>query len=311
MCSLFYLVKIFFSIEIDGSMLKDFYLKLNWISFFGLFLAHSLVLVLGAFVWGRFVVRLESENFDVRLLFVFVAANIQKYLPGNVMQFIGRFFLGGRLGYKYKSMAVASFLEVFSVFCAVAFLSVIAFFSYRDYFSYPDFTSFSSVKLYFLVAILSIAVLLCVFFRGRFLAFFSDIASVKYDVVLAVALYLLSFLLLGWMVFFVGVIFFDYPENISFLLAITLVFAASWFLGFVLPGVPGGVGVRESAFIFLMSSLPLQALINFDASGLPYTLDQQLLFMVLFVRMIGLLSEFLFALFSWVILSGYNASPVR
>jgi hypothetical protein len=70
----------------------------------------------------------------------------------------------------------------------------------------------------------------------------------------AYGMYLLFFLLAGCSMMVVVTVVSDMPELQSWFL-ILLAFSVSWILGFVTPGAPSGIGVREAVLLYMLSPL--------------------------------------------------------
>jgi len=81
------------------------------------------VLYFGAYVWARYVQIFsgETEN-TLELIVVYAKSNLGKYLPGNFMQFIGRNYLGNKLGYQHSDLLFSTVYEMANVLlvgCAI------------------------------------------------------------------------------------------------------------------------------------------------------------------------------------------------
>lgn len=78
--------------------------------FFGVW--ASLFVVVGAYNWKLLLEFVNGAPIPAKDLFpVYLKSNIAKYLPGNVMHYAGRNYLGSKLGWKNSDMAFSSLLE--------------------------------------------------------------------------------------------------------------------------------------------------------------------------------------------------------
>jgi uncharacterized membrane protein YbhN (UPF0104 family) len=72
----------------------------------------SLFVVVGAYNWKLILEFVNGAPIPAKDLFpVYLKSNIAKYLPGNVMHYAGRNYLGSKLGWKNSDMAFSSLLE--------------------------------------------------------------------------------------------------------------------------------------------------------------------------------------------------------
>ena len=165
-------------------------------------------------------------------------AQMAKYLPGNVLHLVGRFYV-------VKQHTDARVALAFSVYelmllilggCGVGFLYV--------HFVQPAAWSLFTVAS---LSLLLLATGVLVLLRLKFLK-----ASVA-DLGLTVTLYLVSFLCYGLAFHALFAWVFE-VDSVSALLCAVL-FALAFVAGYVTPGAPGGLGVRE--FVFMILAQPL------------------------------------------------------
>lgn len=72
----------------------------------------SLFVIVGAYNWKLILEFVNGAPIPAKELFpVYLKSNIAKYLPGNVMHYAGRNYLGSKLGWKNSEMAFSSLLE--------------------------------------------------------------------------------------------------------------------------------------------------------------------------------------------------------
>ncbi len=265
------------------------------------FFAYSLVMIFGALVWCWFVVVVDRRSMDYRLFSVFYICNIQKYLPGNVFQFLGRSFYGSKLGFSQEAVWLANLIEVAAVVVSVFLLCVLGVVVFWK----GVLLQILDANILLAVLLLGVALFAVVLHPGT--RHFSRADKLlrlmkSCNFIVSIAVYCLIFALLGWVIFFLGGCFFAHPAEFDLFLLVVLSFSVSWLFGFLLPGVPGGVGVRESAFIFLMlaaSSYAQEQSLFFSSA----TAQHEWLFLALAVRLLGFLVEFFFAALSWPVLA--------
>jgi hypothetical protein len=77
----------------------------------------TLLIIIGAYNWKLILEFIHGSSVSMQdVLQVYLRSNVAKYLPGNVMHFAGRNYLGSKLGWNNTEVAFSSFLEyVFGV----------------------------------------------------------------------------------------------------------------------------------------------------------------------------------------------------
>lgn len=237
----------------------------NYPLFFLVILFSVCIKVLTVFisgcVWGNWVsffARRRCNPMDV--LSVYTKANIGKYLPGNVMQYVERNLFADRMNVGQAQVAVSSILEALSL-VFVAF--IIALLSSMDRLSLAVHSvserlgpSFFPILLLLLAVLFSASFIVMFIFRKRILPVlqsYSLSAFLRCALINALGQGLVLFLL-GALFSLLYVFMGGNPEP-SLLFLIIGGYVVSWVLGFVMPGAPGGIGVREYVIQLLIAPL--------------------------------------------------------
>jgi len=227
---------------------------------FGLILASivcSVAVVVSAFIFSWMVRMLSGIRIDqTKAILIFCSSNLYKYLPGNIMHLLGRNRLAIETeGLSHGKVAMASALDsLFHILAAVLIAAV-------------------SVSGYFLIYIsqfdiryeLLLASLVCVFaavcatlFISRqrakkwikqlwaTLGEFKIYAMAKLLIACILRLVLLAFMYLIVLVLLGQSIA---GEDITRIIGL---FALSWVIGFIVPGAPGGLGIREAMLLLFI-----------------------------------------------------------
>lgn len=188
--------------------------------------------------------------------FIYCVANTAKYLPGNVFHFAGRQILGARAGWAHRAIAQATLLEIVAIVASIVLIiSIAAAFgpsgsigsifprtwSAAAYYERPaGFAGLAATGLAFLV-----------FARlGLFGRLFGVTAAAA---VRAVAMCMAFFCVYAAMVAIFALHLPTYPNGPS-VLTIGLAYLIAWLAGFIVPGAPGGLGVRESTLVLLLTN---------------------------------------------------------
>ncbi|MBI2240881.1 MAG: hypothetical protein HYU59_08780 [Magnetospirillum gryphiswaldense] len=193
---------------------------------------YVVLLMVVAAGWATLVVSGVPQGRTARVLVaVYGTSQLAKYLPGNVFHLVGRQVLGQGHGFSQRAMVYASLQEAASVLIVCVGLSLAVVPLSKD-----------MVVVIILAGVVSL--LLALFFHRRL------------GVVVHVPAFLAAMVCHG--VFLTG------TAVIVYLLAVVLGVAplpfgtilASWcwayLSGFATPAAPGGIGVREAAFVALV-----------------------------------------------------------
>ncbi len=216
-----------------------------------------MVIFSNSYCWKMNLQLLSKKHIPAAAAYqAYAGANIMKYLPGNVGHYAGRQLFGSRIGIRQAELAAASFLEILYGVLSMAVCSFIFFIQavgaeWRKWYS-------GAALLWIVAAVFAglifggIAIYACR--RNRYADFLWKL--VGNSAFLRTFLY--SFLLCSFgtcisaMEF---VILFRQYGALDFR-EIVLLLAASCtavFIGFVTPGVPGGIGVREAALMEMLA----------------------------------------------------------
>ena len=184
----------------------------------------------------------------------YAGTNLAKYLPGNVMHFVGRNISAEDIGGSQRPVLISSIMEV--VLILFAALLLILFFS-------PVHLSIITawvkpIHVIFLMIFSIVAFLL----GAKELKILKDQTQIKWklDVVLKLSgltgSYILVLLLQSLIPVLIAFSILKLPFNISAAGDIINAFLVSWAAGFLAIGAPGGIGVREVVFCSILPDLP-------------------------------------------------------
>jgi hypothetical protein len=204
--------------------------------------------------WSHSVQKAERVEIPLsRVAYVYFLSNIAKYLPGNVLHLAGRQILGKRAGWSHRAIAQATFLEIVALAAsgtAIVLLFLVlapSLFIDSVHQTYPI-----SLRTVQLASTALLVVAIAVSFLGWPLGIYRRLFNATPGTVaFAFSLCTLFFICNAGMAAAMTVPF--APEHPAIPVATTGVFYISaWLIGFVVPGAPGGLGVRESVFVMLM-----------------------------------------------------------
>ena len=206
----------------------------------GLVYAFSLFWV--AVGWKKVLGLLSHVEIPSYLVWIWLKSNIYKYLPGNIFNYIARQIVANKVGISHKVLMQSNVIEAMligtvSLLLSGVILMLVYDFSVNAYFQF--------LNVYYIGAgmLLAVAVLL-------YLYKYKNINMARYWKIMA--FYLVFFIGLGASAWYI--LNFQMGIEFSFLL-VTAIYSFAWLVGFVTPGAPGGLGVRESVFVVLSNGV--------------------------------------------------------
>ncbi len=205
--------------------------------------------LLNGYAWSRLLAMLSQNSPSLKAVKAYLKSVVFKYLPGNVFHFLGRHALVDPTHTTHKNILLANTLEVLVLlFSSLLLLFIGTFFVDFGFDFYGFRVTNRELVLLFLAMILSVG---AIFYFGRERFGFSK--TFKLEIFLVVVLMHLLFLLISASLF---VLVFDLflGFDIDSTKGAKMLFIAliAWLFGFILPGAPGGIGVRESIYLLLL-----------------------------------------------------------
>jgi len=247
-------------------------------------LIYMLILMLLSLAWKKSLHLLGKNITFKESYIIFNRSLISKYLPGNIFQYVGRFLLGRNIGISDVTLISSIILETISLIIA-SILLVLSFNIILGWvYKFNNLTL--SLSAAFIILSIIIIIILKYSFKIRqwFLKkpWFLQISTISLKSLLIgiipILFIYLSFLLASGLLFwFLSITVFEININNSILIFIGA-YIISWTIGFITPGAPGGLGVREAILISILS---------------PYIFEAKALSIALIFRLITILGEVL------------------
>ncbi len=254
--AILFVVKKMLSMDVD----KDLLFSMNTIWVGLLLIAIQVFIILTAtFPWLRFVEILSQEKIPfLDAMCVFAKANIYKYIPGNVFQFVARNELAVRKSISHVDVAMATLLDTI-VSLLVAFLISIALL--RD--SALNYLSqYGNLMRWGLVAFLALAILLillCHHFRGmiteKFVSYRACFSCANFGRLFqALLYYIFNNVMNGVMLLLVLIYIFHVDFTAMEMMTLIGAYLLSVIVGMITPGASGGIGIRETVMLLLTAN---------------------------------------------------------
>jgi len=187
---------------------------------------------------------------------IYLKTFIARYIPGNIFHFVGRQMLGNKLGISQTSLALSSILESF-LLVVVGFVFIVTGF-FQNYFPVfiPWKMEINSKAVLFILVVGCAFVLIYSIYYKRFREI-SNIFTIRKVGHLARLLmcYSLFLIINGVILFCIFSFLFESNLKIENVAMIICANVFAWLGGFITPGAPGGLGVREALLTMLLPDM--------------------------------------------------------
>ncbi len=244
------------ALDIDYSALGNAR-SLIWMAVIALL--YGLLVLASGWPWGIYVRMLTGARLPYpAVAFVMTKANLLKYLPGNVFQYVGRNELAVRENLKHSDVGLATVFEILTQLTAAGALGCL--FYFKGFVKIlREFGSLAGPAQFVIYGVLLLAAAGALLFLvrkkrdliRRYLGILADrknrtvflkgfLFYVMYTLVNA-GLYTATLILVLRM----------QPEAAG-VFGLVGAFILAWIAGFVVLGAPGGIGIRELVMTFLV-----------------------------------------------------------
>jgi glycosyltransferase 2 family protein len=239
-------------------------LPLDWwtlLALLGALLLQGLVIISGGFAWLLLLRGVREQAPMSRVLTLFGLTQPAKYLPGNFGHYAGRTVLAGRCGLRSSRVIFSIVLETSWLLVAAILVSCSTFLPARAGLDGIDLPFLPLLKQAFLlmaaVALPLISVRLLKYFRGSSWLKGKEGGELKTPPVpvlgACLVLYVANFLLMGCIAALLGEGVFRVGTHD--LWRVIGIVATAWIAGYLVPGSPAGLGVREAVLVAALGPL--------------------------------------------------------
>lgn len=271
-----------------------FSFKNTWPAILYSALFYTFLFLLIAFAWKKIINSLNGKISFKDSFTIYGKSNISKYIPGNVFHFIGRGLMSKGVGIATNVILNGIFLETLLLVIATGVIAVPSLIIYGT----EKISFLSTDRLIFIVALITILLIIvavCVKFMPslknwlikRNLLVDTEKINFKTLAISSTGVILIYFFYYGsvsLILFYLSNYFWSLQLHQYFIFLGA--YSLGWLLGFITPGAPGGLGVREAVITGFLTP-PL---------GAPRALVIALVF-----RLITIFGDFLFFLVAYLV----------
>ena len=208
-----------------------------------------------SFAWRRLLKMCGHKDISANVCNrIYGKSQIAKYIPGNIFHVVGRHILGSQAGIKNIVLAGATIYEILgliSISVLIGFGGMIIFGLSNIYFSLYQIILilFSTIVITSLITALAPYLMSL---RGIILPY-RGIWDTIINISKIYVFYFIFFLIAGLLLVIIVNLFLDI--NINLIAKLIVIFSIAWLAGFIIPGAPGGIGVREAVIIFFITPI--------------------------------------------------------
>lgn len=221
------------------------------------FLIQTVIVVMGTFPWLVFTKSLSGKKIPFSAAMpVYTKSNIFKYVPGNVFQYVGRNQLAADMEISHVDVACATVLDVLFCVAWTGVISVVLLGSAVAELLGKYGKNLLLVAIAGVLILAAAAVLIKLKSADKVRSYLSRYAKAfspkgRVQLLQGVFYYLAQNIVSAAMYFFCLMLVFGKTAETAELLSLTGAFMFAWIIGFVTPGAPGGIGIRESVMLFV------------------------------------------------------------
>jgi uncharacterized membrane protein YbhN (UPF0104 family) len=220
---------------------------------------YLVIIAITGYIWYLLLRAIGEKAIFRDAITVFTIAQFAKYIPGNIAHQVSRVTLSQNYGMKIGNVIFSMTMEAGWAIASSSFLAVVSIFiTGQKIIRYlPDILSTEKLFIVTLGAI-SIPLFIGYVIRntpGPFKRLIKE-DILKPDIAILALCFLLNvvaFLLMGYIAYFMIKNLF-YVNN-SNLFIMTSVFSFAWIAGFITPGAPAGLGVREAIIVAVLTPI--------------------------------------------------------
>lgn len=224
------------------------------------FIVYSLLVLYYASLFSKILNFIdENQCSKTDAMFTYCKSNLYKYLPGNIFHYIGRNQIAIIQTVSHGTVIAASIAEILLMFLAA--LVIIAAFSGKEAIKWIQ-SNMLSAKTIFIIAVVFLCCMLpCLFscrnkiIKERVEKYKKIINSIGFYKVLRLVVAYIAIFVLNSVMFFVLLYSMCGELRINLIAPVIGMYTLSWLIGFITPGAPAGLGIREVIMSTLLNGV--------------------------------------------------------
>jgi hypothetical protein len=241
--AIYFVFKKLMTSELDYSILLR---EKNILVIAVILLILSLIIITNCFPWKSLVQLFSDKKIPWReSIQVYTKSNILKYIPGNVFQYVGRNQLALKMNLSHIQVATATMFDIALNVLAAVVLSIIYFLKNGINISLSSNTT--KVMLFSFLLLCIVALFVAYKFRSYFQKFKYLLTWNTVKTALVCLIYYIFTMIIQSLLFMVLLLYILKVDlNADLFLQLFSAYTFSWLVGFLTPGAPAGIGIREA-----------------------------------------------------------------
>lgn len=275
--SLIYIGIYLFHVNLQWTLVKN---RLFFVLvFFGGAFGAAFCVYLMSFLWTNILAWISQQKIDMkRAIDVYVKANMGKYLPGNVMHYVERNLFARNMGIGQTETAFSSIMEIVLEVVTGCVIGVLfSFRSFKDVFL--KIGKFNWIIFAALIVVLA-SIIGILFFRKneKIREILKRLWTKKFWTIFVKGIigYGIAFWIWGFLLLVILQMVLQCNIPMELYGRVISAYILAWLIGFVTPGAPAGLGVREFVLLTIISS---------------FVPDNYILFSIIFHRVITVFGD--------------------
>ena len=251
------IIGLFFSVQRTWTLGQSNWLKIfDFKIFFAIFIGgtiYGLDEFFLAWAWQKLLNWFGEKAGFTQCNAIYGRTQIAKYIPGNLFHLPSRHFAGNQAGFKHSSLAGAAIYEIIGLVVASGTIALIGILI-NDLDFGKSIILPVTIILVFILLLFGSQSIIIYFKLGQKIGFpaRSILDGIKHLLPIWL-IYILFFSVVSGIIWFISGISTGSWINIPFQFIFSA-YAISWLAGFITPGAPAGIGVREATMIVLLRS---------------------------------------------------------
>jgi len=213
-------------------------------------IVYSIILLIEPLSWKMIIHFLGYKQVTFReTQTTFCKCNLMKYIPGNVMQYIGRNETAVKHDLRHSKIAFSTILDILANVIGVGLVALICYGKGIGIFldKYDINEKLMAIVLIVAIAAAIIAIILLrIKYRGKIQGF--DLKKYCFCILVYV---FFAFYTSGIYILIMQLIL-KVEIPVSMITTVIGAYLLSWLFGFLTPGAPGGIGIREATITMLL-----------------------------------------------------------
>lgn len=230
---------------------------------------QTLLVVAGCIPWMVFTQSLSGKKIPFSSAMpVYTKSNVYKYLPGNVFQYVGRNKLAFDMNISHVDVACATIFDIlFCVFWTGVIAAVLLGSRIAGLLGKYG-RNIIIIGAAGVILVTAVLIFVSVRFGDKLKEYLSRYSKAfrkenRKSLMAGIFYYFVSNIISAAMYFACMRLVMGSSVSLGELTALTGAFMFAWIIGFVTPGAPGGIGIRESVMIFVCGEAYQERIILF------------------------------------------------